>query len=150
MVGRKDLPSIEKTQKVFIYISLFIGFMIAIPLMGFPKCILNILDMLPDNISALYSDLKIALGLVSIAITIEFLMFSTWGILIAGGDSRYATIVYQLCLWILMILPIVLLYYLEKLTYVPIIYVFMIIRLIATQFFIYRRYKSLKWYNKLV
>ncbi|GHT90843.1 MATE family efflux transporter [Alphaproteobacteria bacterium] len=150
MIGRGDLESIEKTRKIFVAISLFFGFLVAIPLVCFPEWVMIALDMLPDNVSMLYSDIKTVFYLVTVAVVLETIMLSTWGILMAGGDTKYTTIVYQVCLWTLIILPTIVLYCFHALNSVPVVYGFMVAWLIATQFFIYQRYKSLKWYNKLV
>jgi len=150
MIGRGDLSSIEKTRKIFVAIAVFFGVVVSIPLIGFPQWIIQMLNILPDNLSALYSDIKIVLFIVAVNVVLETLMFSTWGILIAGGDSRHATITYQSCLWTTAIFPVIILHYLGKLTSVPFVYMFMGIWLLSTQFFLYKRYKSMKWYNKLV
>jgi MATE family multidrug resistance protein len=150
MIGRGDLESIEKTRRIFIAISLAFGGIIAIPLIIFPKWILNILNMLPDNISPLYPEIKTVFFLVVIIVVLETLLLSHWGILIAGGDSKYAATIYQIFLWLLFVFPSIILYYMNLLTSIPLIYVFIGIWLIATQFFIYKRYKSMKWYNKIV
>jgi MATE family multidrug resistance protein len=150
MIGRGDLASIEKTRKTFVYISLFFGFVISIPLIGFPESILKMFDMLPDNITTLYSDVRIIFAIVTINVILEMLVLSTMGILLSGGDSKYTMITYQACLWALLILPVMVLYFLNALNSVVQVYILMVLWLVASQFFIYKRYKSLKWYNKLV
>jgi Na+-driven multidrug efflux pump len=150
MIGRGDLESIEKTRKVFVAISVIFGGIIAAPSVLCPEWILKILSLFPDNISSLYADIKIVFYLVTLDVVLETLLLSHWGILIAGGDSKYAAIVYQICLWIFVVFPTVILYYAQMLSSVPLLFVFMAAWLIATQFFLYRRYKSLKWYVKLV
>jgi Na+-driven multidrug efflux pump len=77
-------------------------------------------------------------------------MLSTWGVLNAGGDTKYAAIVYQTCMWSLVVFPTALLYWLDALTYVPTVYAFMTALVVVAQIFLYKRYKSMKWYNKLV
>jgi Na+-driven multidrug efflux pump len=150
MIGRGDIESIEKTRKIFVVISILFGLITAIPLIVFPEWILGLLDILPDNISALYSDIKIVFYLVTATSVLETLLLATWGILMAGGDTKYSTAVYQICLWGLLVLPTSIIYYADRLTSVPLVYGFIIAWLIVTQFFLYRRYKSMKWYRKLV
>jgi Na+-driven multidrug efflux pump len=150
MIGRGDLESIEKTRRIFVAISIIFGVITAIPLALCPEWIFKVLSLLPDDTSHLYADIRAVFYLVALDVVLETLMLSHWGILIAGGDSKYAAIVNQVCLWIFMIFPTILLYYLNKLTSAPILFVLMAAWLIATQLLLYHRYKSMKWYNKLV
>jgi MATE family multidrug resistance protein len=150
MIGRGDLESVEKTRKIFVAIAIVFGGIIAVPLAMWPEWIFKILSIFPDNISSLYEDIKTVCYLVALDVALETLELSHWGILIAGGDSKYAAIVNQVCLWIFVVLPTIVLYYSDALTSAPPLFVLTGIWLIATQFFLYRRYKSLKWYRKLV
>ncbi|MDR1474914.1 MAG: MATE family efflux transporter [Holosporales bacterium] len=150
MIGRDDLISIEKVRRMFVIVSLFFGLVIAIPLACFPDRIISALDVLPDNTSDLYSDLKLVISLVAVNTTLETLLLSTWGILIAGGDTKYASIVYQTCFWIFVILPASILYFMHMLNSVPMIYMFITVGVATTWFIIHRRYRSLKWCNKLI
>jgi MATE family multidrug resistance protein len=150
MIGRGELESIEKVRKIFIAISIAFGGIIAIPLVLCPEWIFRALSLLPDDISSLYEDIRKTLSVVSVDVALETLLLSHWGILIAGGDSKYAAIVYQICLWACVVFPSLFLYYSNALTSVPLLFTLMAIWLVATQFFLYRRYKSLKWYNRLV
>jgi MATE family multidrug resistance protein len=150
MIGREDFVSIEKTRKLFLTISIFFGLVIAMPLAIFPQWIMSLLDLMPDNISDLYSEIRIVLCLTTITITLETILLSCWGILIAGGDTKYAMTVYLMSLWICVVLPTTILYLLGSLNSAPVVGLFMVVDLIITQTFIYRRYKSMKWYNKLV
>jgi MATE family multidrug resistance protein len=149
MIGRGDFESIEKTRRIFIAISILFGCVVAVPLVLYPEWILRMLNLLSDNFSALYGDIQRVFCLVSINVALETLMLSHWGILIAGGDSKYAAIMYQICLWMLVILPTVVLYYMNALTSVSFVFMLVTLCLIAVQFIVYKRYKSLKWYNRL-
>jgi MATE family multidrug resistance protein len=150
MIGRGDLESIEKTREIFIAISVVFGGIIAVPLILCSEWIFKALSLFPDDISSLYEDIRATLYLVSIDVALETLLLSHWGILIAGGDSKYAATMSQVCLWIFVVFPTIVLHYLNALTSMPLLYALMALWLIATQFFLYRRYKSLKWYNRLV
>jgi MATE family multidrug resistance protein len=150
MIGRGDLESIEKTRKIFIAISVVFGGIVAVPLILCPEWIFKALNLFPDDISSLYEDIRVMLYLVSIDVAVETLLLSHWGILIAGGDSKYAATMSQVCLWIFVVFPTIVLYYAQALNSIPLLYALTGLWLIATQFFLYRRYKSLKWYKKLV
>ena len=150
MIGRDDLKSVRETYKFFVRMSIFVGFLIAIPLILFPEWIINALSMLPDDISHLYPQIKIALSLVCIAITFETLFQSTFGVLISGGDVRYGIIVDVTCLWLIVATPAVCLYYSNMLHSVVIVFICMVLRASTAFACVYRRYKSMKWYHKLV
>jgi Na+-driven multidrug efflux pump len=150
MIGRGDLESIEKTRKIFVAISIVFGGIIAIPTFLCPELIFKMLSLFPDDISSLHATIRTVCCIVAIDVALETLLLSHWGILIAGGDSKYAAIVYQVFLWIFYVFPAIALYYSHTLTSIPLLFVLMGLWLIVTQFFIYRRYRSMKWYNKLV
>jgi MATE family multidrug resistance protein len=150
MIGCRDLGSIEKTRKTFVKISLFFGAIIAIPLVLSPEWIIRLLNMASDDISRLHSEIKICLILLAINVTIETLLYSIWGILIAGGDSKYATIVNQLCFWVIVFGPITVLYCSMRYVSVPLLYTLVACWMVCNQIILHRRYKSLKWYKRLV
>jgi MATE family multidrug resistance protein len=150
MIAIGDVESIEKVRKIFVRVSMLFGVAISAPLVMFPEMLFNMLTSLPDDISRLYSEIKIVCYLVAINSTLEALLSSHWGILVAGGDIKHVTIVYESCMLLLVIFPVVVLFKMNILNSVPLVYVLMGIRLIVAQFFIYKRYRSLKWYKKLV
>ncbi|MDR1598222.1 MAG: MATE family efflux transporter [Holosporales bacterium] len=150
MIGRRDLDSIEKVRKTFVKISLLFGAIFAVPLAICPEWLIQLISMVPDDISMLYPKIKVALALLAVDVTCETLLYSTWGILIAGGDSRYATIVDQACFWAITCVPMLVLYCVWGYATVAVLYVLATTSLVASQVLLYRRYKSLKWYNKLV
>ncbi|MDR1233544.1 MAG: MATE family efflux transporter [Holosporales bacterium] len=150
MIGRRDLESIEKVRKTFVKISVFCGAVFAIPLALCPEWIIKLIGMVPQDISRLYPEIKMGLALLTLNITCETLLYSTWGILIAGGDSRYSTIVDQVCFWTIVCCPMLILYYVCGYTSAIILYSLVTLWLVISQFILYRRYRSLKWYNKLV
>jgi MATE family multidrug resistance protein len=150
MVGRQDLPSIRKTYRTFVIISVSFGFVVAIPLIIIPDVILSMFDMMKSNISGLYTEIKMNFYMITINITVETLLCVTWGVLMGGGDTRYATIVSQSLLWGVVVIPTLVLHCLHSLNSTIIVYVFITIWGSISTFFCYRRYRSLKWYKKLV
>jgi MATE family multidrug resistance protein len=151
MIGNGDLNSIEKIRKIFVMISILFGAIIAIPLILFPKWLLYFLRMFPDDISKLYSDIKIVLYLSAIAVPLDMIRYSYWGILIAGGDSKYAAFVDQICLWGLAVFPVYVLYCMNAIHSVFLVYILLIGGWITVALFIMcRRYRRLKWCKKLV
>lgn len=149
MIGRKDLISIRKTYKFFIYMGLFFSTLVAIPMIIFPNFILRIFDLINNDIMKLHNDIKIVFLLVSLNNILETLMLTTTGVLNSGGDTRYPVIVNQTCIWILVIVPTIIAYHFKMLD-ATLVNKLCMIWLSISLFLLYRRYKSLKWYNKLV
>jgi MATE family multidrug resistance protein len=149
MIGQKDLPSIQKTFRMFIAFSFILGGLIAIPLLGYPEKILAFFDLL-KNTEVGEQEIRMTFSLLTIGIILEALTFSLWGILVSGGDARYPTIVYQTCLWSCLVLPTALLYIIGQLNSVTIVYEMNIVCLFLSFFFLYRRYKSLVWFHKII
>jgi MATE family multidrug resistance protein len=148
LIGRRDVESIEKVRKVFVKISLLFGAVFAIPLAICPEWMIELISMVPNDISRLYPEIKMGLALMAVNVTCETLLYSTWGILIAGGDSRYATIVDQTCFWTTVCCPMLVLYIVWGYASVVTLYMLVTVGLLSSQILLYRRYKSLKWYNR--
>jgi Na+-driven multidrug efflux pump len=149
MIGQKDLPSIQKTFRIFIALSFILGGLIAIPLLGYPEKILVFFDLL-KNTEITEQEIRMTFGLVTVGIILEALTFSLWGILVSGGDARYPTIAYQTCLWSCLVLPTTLLYLIGQLNSVILVYAMHIVCLFLSLFLLYRRYKSLVWFHKII
>ena len=150
MIGRDDLKSVRETYRFFIKMSLVTGLIIMIPLVIFPNLIISALSMLPDDISHLYPQIETALILVSAAIVLDTLFQSTFGILISGGDAKFGIIVDMVCLWIIVAAPATILYFAGKLSSVLIVFACMVLKSGTAFTLVYKRYKSMKWYKKLV
>jgi MATE family multidrug resistance protein len=150
MIGRKDLPSIKKTYKVFIVISAALGLITALPLIIAPRWLLTMLDLLQGDISVLYEEIRIAFCIITLNVILESFLCSTWGILVAGGDAKYPNIAYQACLWGSVVLPVALLYSLDRLNSAVMIYMLTTLCTALSLFLVYKRYKSMKWCNQII
>lgn len=150
MIGEGDKKSLKKTCHTLIGFSFTACAIMSIPLVFFPNLFLSLLDMLPENLTAVYDQLTITLKLLALTITVETMMYTFWGILTSGGDTKYPVIVHQSTLWILLFVPIIILRYFNALNSVPLVYILIIFAQTIGTIFIYKRYKSMKWYHKLV
>ena len=149
MVARRDLPSIQKTYRIFIAMGVIFFLLISIPMVLFPDVILSALDMINGDIAKMHDKIKTLMIIVSINNLLETAMMVTCGVLISGGDSKYPTVVNQTLIWTVVILPVMIMYRLNLLTAMT-SFTFSILWLSISFSLMYRRYKSLKWYNKLV
>lgn len=150
MIGQQDLRSIKKVFRSFIIIVVVFCALAAIPLIIFPETLLDALNTVNENISGLYDSIKLVFIYGLITITIESLLYVTWGVLLSGGDTRYPLIVQQVAMWGLVIIPIAVMYYNNYLKSVDSAYVLIIISFSIMLLLFYRRYKSLIWYKKIV
>jgi Na+-driven multidrug efflux pump len=150
MIGANDLKSVEKSYRIFVGLSLLVGLFAGACLMVSPEWILRLLDVLPDNLSALYDEIRLMLCVVAVGVTIEAVLCSTWGILVAGGDTKYAMATCLICFWIFVVLPIAALHHFNMLHHVQIVFGLIALNGFISWILLYRRYKSLKWCNKLV
>lgn len=150
LIGMKDLDGIKKLYKIFCIATIFIGFLIAIPLVLCPGFILKLLGLVSSEIAHLYPDLLIIFKILVINIILETLGCVTWGILMAGGDSKYPIIANISCIWVLVVIPIIVMYYTQTLTSAVTMWQLCSLWCLVSFLFIYKRYKSLKWYHKLV
>lgn len=150
MMGQNNLIGIKKTYKRFIIIALVFGALTAIPLLIFPEKMLGIIDMLHEDISPLYSEIKASLRWLTFGLIFEAMTYITWGILLSGGDTRYPMLVTQICLWGLIVIPTGILFYYKMLSSPAMIFGLISLWCLSTFLLIYKRYKSLKWYNRFV
>lgn len=150
MIGQKNLAGIQKTYRRFVFVAIVFGFIIAIPLLIFPKSIVSLLNLLHDDITLLYPQIKVVLRWTTVSVVVESIMCITWGVLLSGGDTRYPVIVNQICLWAFVVIPTWLLHYYNMLNTTVIAFILTFIWGFVVTIILYKRYRSLKWYNKLV
>jgi MATE family multidrug resistance protein len=149
MIGKRDLESIRLVYKRFLFFLVVFCLLLAIPLVFVPDIVLKIFNI-GNDLSEIRDQSVAALRLSLAALLLESAEYITWGVLLAGGDTKYPTLVSQICLWGLVVMPTALLFYTGKLTSVITIYFFMILSFTISLILFYMRYKSLKWYKNLV
>ncbi|MBR1733889.1 MAG: MATE family efflux transporter [Alphaproteobacteria bacterium] len=150
-IGRKDLAETKKAYKKFVCLALLTSAFFVIPLSIFPdQCVFSLLNLLQENISQIYHELAIIMRWISFNVILESLVCVIWGVLVAGGDTIYPSVVYQLGTWGLVVMPIILCFYFGYPTSALLVYQLSFLWLISSLIPFYKRYVSLKWYNKLV
>jgi MATE family multidrug resistance protein len=149
MIGQRDLPSIRVTCRTFVILALVLESFVAAFLTLAPEKALTLFHFPLDN-SGMTQEIRIVFLLMSTSIVLESMISIFWGILMSGGDSKYPTIVSQTCLWIGVMLPVGILCLRGQLDSVTFVYLLDALRAVPCLFLLYRRYKSLAWYNKIV
>jgi MATE family multidrug resistance protein len=150
LIGMKNIDEIKRIFKIFVIITLCISVFIAIPLILFPECLFNFQDMMGNDISSFHSILKVLFKIIVLDVFLETLGCVIWGILMSGGDTRYPIIANLSCLWGFVVIPVIMMYYCGVLNSVILIWKLCILWCASSLFFMYKRYRSLKWYNGIV
>ncbi|MDR2666616.1 MAG: MATE family efflux transporter [Holosporales bacterium] len=150
LIGMKNLDGVKRIFRIFVIITLCISALTAIPLVIFPEFLFNFQDMTGNDISSFHSVLRVLFKIIVLDIFLETLGCITWGILMSGGDTRYPIIANLLCLWGTVVIPVIIMYYCGALDSVILVWKLCILWCISSLFFMYKRYRSLKWYNSVV
>ena len=150
LIGEQKLSVIKAVYRRLIKIALVIGVILSLPLIIFPNMTIFklIASSAPDVIQH-FAQLKPILATLNLTILLEILVSITWGVEIAGGDTRYGSIVYQTLLWLCVVLPTAILYLTHHLSTVLTVYFGTALWLSLSLILLYRRYRSLKWYRIL-
>jgi MATE family multidrug resistance protein len=150
MIARRDIAAIKRTLRIFVCFAAAFCILLALSFAILPNVMFGALDLLQKGFFERYPGLKMVLTLDVIVIFFDSLLSIIWGVLMAGGDTKYPIIVNITCLWVFVVLPTIILYSFDLLTSATTPYYLMLFWCTTSLFFIYRRYKSLKWYNVLV
>jgi MATE family multidrug resistance protein len=147
MIGKNDLISIQKIYRKFMLVVALFVVILSVPMMFFQDLALDCINLVNNEIAGLNDQIMTVLQLEILAFGIEAGYMIIYGILISGGDSRYPMLVTQGCMWIIMIIPLGILYSLNKLYSVDVVYYFMMTAFAINFILLYRRYKSNKWFK---
>ncbi len=151
LIGKGSLGETKTAYKKFLILALIASGFFVFPLSLFPdQCVFNFLSMLQEDISSIYEALRITLHWISLDVVLESLLCIIWGVLVAGGDTVYPTIVYQSFIWAFVVLPTAVCYYFGYHVSTLLVYQLAFLWLCGSLTLFYRRYLSMKWYNKLV
>lgn len=151
MIGRNDLDSIKRSNLKFTILALIWSLLFVIPLSIFPdKCIFSFLELLKEDVSSVYAQLATTMHWISGNVILESLLCILWGILVAGGDTVYPSVVYQFFIWSCVVIPTAICYYFGYFQSAVLVYQLSFLWLVGSLLTFYRRYRSMKWYNKLV
>lgn len=146
-IGQRDLTAIHDLFRKLIWIVAILCSCLVLPLLIFPDKILSLVGTLNNDLTYLYSQLFIVLRLQFICIVIETLCAIPLGILMSGGDTRYPNIINLALLWMFVVIPVLSLFFCGHLNSVVIPHALCNINMTLFAIIVYRRYRSLKWYN---
>ncbi len=150
LIGRGDLDGIKRLFRIFNIFVIIFAILLILPIECYLKEILHIMMLDTESIIPLYPAIKNVMRLEIVCISVESIMFVVSGILLSGGDSKKQIQINMSCLWIGMVIPACILYFTGNLCKVEQTYMLACVWAISSTVLLYYRYKSLKWYNKLV
>ena len=150
LIGMGNLAGIKRLFRIFNIFVIIFGLLLFIPVEFYFDELMHIMHLDSANIVHLYGDIKNVILLVVLCVTMESVLFIISGILISGGDSKMQMIINMSCLWVCMVLPICFLYMTHNISSVTQTYSFACLWAALSTVFLYIRYRSLKWYKKLV
>lgn len=150
LIGMKNIEGIKRILRIFLYMTACVSVVIMFFLIIYPEILLTFLNDQSGSLTRLYSEIKLVFMLYTVIIIIDTLSSVIYGVLLAGGDTKYPSIINISFFWGVVVIPVVILYFLGLLNNVGTVQILSIIWTGATLFFIYRRYKTLKWYNSLI
>jgi MATE family multidrug resistance protein len=155
LLGARDLATIRKLLKLFMCLATGLIIMMAIPFILYPSLVIKLFGIGGTDLSEFYIIIKEMMVYIFLDILLEILAGIVWGVLLSGGDTRYPVIANMTSLWGLVMFPMIIMYNKSALTsdvvikdFVP--YKLIIVWSIASLALLYRRYRSMKWCNKIV
>jgi MATE family multidrug resistance protein len=150
LIGSQDFTAVKTVYKRFtIMILIFLAPVMALLLL-FHDFVTSFFGLDHGNVPGLQKEIPIVLCSSTFLLPLDALLFVTWGILSAGGDTKYPIVINQICLWGVMLGPIAILYYTNSISSVLFLYLPMFVYEVLSLFFIYKRYKTQKWFRKIV
>lgn len=151
IIGRGGIEEAKVAFRRFLKLALVSSVIIVLPMSIAPDtCVFSLLEMLREDVSPIYGPLRICLLWMSFDVVLESLLSILWGVLVAGGDTRYPTMAYQSCIWGFVVTPAVICFLCGIAVSTKFIYQMAFLWLVASLWLFYRRYAGMKWYKKLV
>lgn len=151
MIGSRNLEQTKVAYKKFLILAIACSAVFIIPLSIFPDyCLFNFLQMLKEDISGIYESLRICLHWISVDVILESILCILWGVLIAGGDTVYPTMAYQITIWLFVVSPVIFSFFFDLSVSTKLVYQEVFVWMCIALWLFYRRYLSMKWYKKLV
>lgn len=149
-IGCKSLSSIRDSFKKLVIIAITLCCIFILPIVIYPDLFFSILRNLHDDISNLYTTLKVILMLQFLNITIEAVGSVTLGVLLSGGDTKYPNVVRLSSLWLFIVFPVSILFFIGRLNSAIAVYSLSVLYNISWTVLFFFRYRSLKWYKSII
>ncbi len=150
MIGKNDLNSIKTTFRRFLFIILTFFSILGLVFYLFATPILNWVLSLHSDLINFRTEIIITFILVYFSTMLEAYFNVIWGILTAGGDTKFPVIIDLISLLLVVVIPSFVLLKIGYLSASTTIYKLFGIWAITCTILFYSRYRSLKWYRLLL
>lgn len=151
LIGQSNLNGVYVAVKRLMVVATAAVLLLAVILIAGSQSILSfcnreLLSLVESNRQGIITSLI----LVVVGVQTESMMAVLWGVLVAGGDTYFAAISYQICLWVGTVLPVAVLFFTGRLCRIEQPFFFSVCWSAGTLICYLLRYRSLKWYRKIV
>ncbi len=151
LIGQNNLKEIRTVvKKLAIIATALIALLSTILAAGCNKWLANCNYELLTIIASNQQGIINSLHLLILGVLAESLLSVLWGVLLAGGDTYFAAISYQVCLWLGTVLPLSFMYFTGRLSRPEQPFLFSLCWSVSTMLCYLVRYRSLKWYQKVI
>ncbi len=150
LIGERQLKVIQNLLKKFLNANFILCAVYSIPLVFFPEIMINFLDKAEGEIFHLISDIKFTLVSLFISLLTDGTFYLYCGVLTSGGDTKFPTYLETSTLWVLVVIPVAIMYWTNSLVSIRPTYVLIPISGMVNCGVVYMRYKKLQWYKQLV
>jgi MATE family multidrug resistance protein len=150
LIGQGDQLSIKKTVRNFVILSLTFSALILAISITTQDWVIGKMCGLHGESQAFVEHCRSTYQMMLANVPIESIYYILMGVLLAGGDTMYATLVQQSTFWALEVFPVFLMYKMGLLTSTVHVFGLLLLWMTLVILILYRRYKSWQWCKKLV
>jgi MATE family multidrug resistance protein len=148
-IGQRNLMDAKRALVKIVFLTLLLCSMVVLPMLLHPNFVFGLLNKLHGDLAPLHPAIVATMRVMFLNVMLEELWCILWGVLIGGGDTRYPVIVTTCSVWIVVVIPVLVLFYCGKLQSAVIVQYLSIIGNAACVVFLYLLYRSLKWYKSV-
>ncbi|MDR1595828.1 MAG: polysaccharide biosynthesis C-terminal domain-containing protein [Puniceicoccales bacterium] len=148
-IGQRNIAAVRQTFRKLTIMTLVLCFVVIFPLLMFPNPIFRLMDTLHEDISNLYGPMSMVFKVMFVGIVADTLGAISCGILMSGGDTKFPIIASSSSIWLVLVAPVLILFYIGKLQSAVVVELFATIGLILYAILVYLRYRKLGWLKSL-
>lgn len=150
LIGKNQKRPIENLLNLFLKLNCVLLIIFAIPLLLYQEAVLQLVISINQELSPLLADLSFLMVSMWIILFLDGIYYFICGVLNAGGDTKFPMILEIATLWGGAVLPTFVLYYMGYLDSIRPTYVLIPITQLVNVFVIYLRYRTKRWFHKVV
>lgn len=150
LIGQDKIHLIDGVTKNLFYINIIVAFLVAIPMLFKGDLLFNFLLLTGEPVQHLQDDfINLLQGLWAI-LFVDGYIYILSGILTSGADTYYILLVNAVSTWVLVFVPVLIMFYTNTLTSIIHVNSLSVLNAIICCVVFYYRYKSKKWLRKII